>query len=384
LGYRRLQQWRGKLERPFRTVNVAVLVCITACAVTFRDVPRSGVNEVHEYLGSAMRAPAELEHLDSIPQLAWTAVVGRGVTGAPAVGERVTAIASVDRWVYAIDTRSGELFWRFRGSDAFGVGPVMGGGAVYVATETGDGVITSIDLHTGKRRWQSRVGTVAAPMVLRDTILYAATRGGVLLALNTRDGRTEWSRVAAQSRAGPLVTRSFVAVPGLIDSLFVFEAGTGRPIARVSIPTAVIAPLAMISDSLIVASSPEGAVFALELPSGEVRWRVDTRESIPGGPVVHGDTVFAITNGCAFWQIPVGAPGDAHSRSLGCRTRTGPAILRDGVLVATVAGDLQFHDRSGRSRHWSLSIGGELLHPPIVQRGQIVIVPVLGDVMSFR
>ena len=352
--------------------------------MTFRDVPRSGVNEVHEYLGSPMRAPSELEHLDSVPQLAWTAVVGRGVTGAPAVGERVTAIASVDRWVYAIDTRSGELFWRFRGSDAFGVGPVMGGGAIYVATETGDGVITSIDLHSGKRRWQSRVGTVSAPMVLRDTILYASTSGGFLLAINTRDGATQWSRVAAQSRAGPLVTRSFVAVPGLIDSLFVFEPGTGRPIARVSIPDAVIAPLAMISDSLLVAASPGGSVFALELPSGAVRWLVDTRESIPGGPVVHGDTVFAITNGCAFWQIPVGAPGDVHSRSLGCRTRTGPSILRDGVLVATVGGDLQFHDRSSRSRPWSLSIGGDLLHPPIVQRGQIVIVPVLGDVMSFR
>ncbi len=342
------------------------------------------MNEVREYLGSATRTADPLEHLDATPLIAWTAPVGRGVTGAPAVGERVTAIASVDRWVYAIDTRSGELFWRFRGSDAFGVGPVMGGGAVYVATETGDGFVTSIDLLSGKRRWQTRTGQIAAPLVLRDSILYAATQGGFLIALDTRDGATRWSRVAAPSRAGPLVTQRFVAVPSLTDSLFIFEAVTGRALARVSIPAAVIAPLAMISDSLVAATSPGGEVFAIELPSGAVRWRLDTREPIPGGPAVHGDTVFVLTNRCGLWQIPVATPDGARPLALGCHSRTGPAVLRDGVLVATMDGELQFHDRSGQNRQWSLTIEGELLHPPIVHRGQIVVAPVLGDVMSFR
>ena len=379
-----MPQWRGKLEVPSWAVNAALALCITACAVTFSDVPRAGINEWHEYLGSDTRAPAPLEHLETIPQLAWTSGVGRGVTGAPAVGERVTAIASVDRWVYAIDTRSGELFWRFRGSDAFGVGPVMGGGAIYVATETGDGVITSIDIFSGKRRWQSRVGTVASPMVLRDTILYAATQRGFLVALDTRDGSTRWSRVAAQSRAGPLVTPRFVAVPGLTDSLFVFEALTGRPLSRVALPSAIIAPLALLSDSVVVGASPAGELFAVELPSGTIRWRVEAGGPIPGGPAVHADTVFAMTNACDLWQIPVAAPHAARALALGCRSRTGPAILRDGVLIATIDGEIQYHDRVGGGLRWSLAVAGELLHPPIVHRGQIVVAPVLGEVMSFR
>ena len=360
------------------------MACIAACAVTFREVPRAGINEAHEYLGSPTRTPSELERLDAAPQEAWTSTVGRGVTGAPAVGERVTVLASLDRWVYAIDTRSGELFWRFRGSDAFGVGPVMGGGAIYVATETGDGIITSIDMYSGKRRWQSRVGPVAAPMVLRDTLLYATTQRGFVIALDTRDGATRWSRVAAQSRAGPLVTRHFVAVAALTDSLFVFEAGSGRPLSRVSLPSAVVAPLAMISDSLLVAASPGGLVFAVELPSGAVRWRVETGGPIPGAPAVHADTVFAMTNACELWQIPATGAGAGRPLRLGCRSRTAPAILRNGVLVATIDGEIQFHDRFGGTRQWSLPVEGELLHPPIVRRGQIVIAPVLGDVMSFR
>jgi len=379
-----LQQWRGKLEVPSGAVNAALTVLLAACAVTFRDVPRVGVNEVREYLGTPTRTPLQLERLDSVPELAWTAPTGRGVTGAPAVGERVTVIASVDRWVYALDTRSGQLFWRYRGPDAFGVGAVMGGGAVYVATEAGDGFVTSIDLHTGKRRWQVRAGLVAAPLVLRDTTLYTVTTAGLLLALDTRTGATRWSRVAGASRGGPLVTATFIAVPSLSDSMFVFATDGGRALTRVALPSGVTAPLAMIRDSLVVAASPAGGIFALALPQGTVEWRVDTRDPVPGAPVVHGDTVFAITNACALWQIPSSAPAAAASLPLPCRTRTGPTILRDGVLVATIAGDLLFHERSGVGRQWTLGVGGDLRHPPIVQHGQIVVAPVLGDVMSFR
>jgi hypothetical protein len=357
---------------------------LAGCAVTFRDVPRAGVNEVPEYLGSPTRTPHELERLDSVPELAWASPTGRGVTGAPAVGERVTVITSVDRWVYALDTRSGALFWRYRAQDAVGVGAVMGGDAVYVATEAGDGFVTSIDLHTGKRRWQVRAGLISAPLVLRDTTLYAVTNAGLLLALDTHSGATRWSRVAGSSRAGPLVTTTFIAVPSLSDSLFVFAIEGGRALTRVAMPAGVSAPLAMIRDSLVVGASPAGGVFALTLPQGAVAWRVDTRDPVPGAPAVHGDTVFAITNACALWQIPVSAPAAASTLSLDCRTRTGPTILRDGVLVATIAGDLLFHERSGRSRQWTLSVGGDLRHPPIVQHGQIVIAPALGDVVSFR
>ncbi len=361
-----------------------LVLALAACAVTFRDVPRAGTNEVHEYLGTPMRAPFELERLDSIPELAWAAPTGRGVTGAPAVGERVTVVASVDRWVYALDTRTGELFWRYRGPDAIGVGAVMGGGAVYVATEAGDGSVSAIDLMTGKRRWQVQSGLIAAPMVLRDSTLYAVTTSGMLVALDTRNGDTRWSRVAGASRSGPMVTRTHIAVASLSDSLFVFAVEAGRPLTRTALPAGVTQPLAMLGDSLVVAVSPAGGVFALTLPAGTVAWRVDTGDPVPGTPAVHRDTVFAITNACTLWQIPRSAPATATTIAVPCRTRTGPTIVRDGVLVATVAGEIVYHERSGPRRRWTLAVGGELRHPPIVQNGQIVIAPVLGDVVSFR
>ena len=106
----------------------------------------------------------------------------------------------------------------------------MGGGAVYVATEAGDGFVTAIHLLTGKRRWHVRAGLIAAPLVLRDTTLYAVTTAGLLLALDTRTGATRWSRVAGASRGGALVTASSRGA-SLSDSLFLLRP-RGAPRAR--------------------------------------------------------------------------------------------------------------------------------------------------------
>jgi hypothetical protein len=368
-------------------VNVSLLplvIATVACVATFRDVPRGGVNEWRDYLGGPTRAPSAGERVDSAPRIAWLAEAGRGIDGAPAVGERVTIVTSADRWVYALDTRSGDLLWRFRGPDAFGVGAVMGAGIVFAATETGDGVVVAIDLFTGKRRWQARLGRVNAPFALRDSTLYVVTQAGLLYALDARTGAIRWSRVAASSRAGPLVTESFIAVASVSDSIFVFARASGRQLARAGLPVGVIAPLAAWGDSTAVVASPAGALIAVGLPDGAVRWRVNTGDPVVGSPAVDADTVYAVTAACALWRIPAGGPPDGSPTRLGCRTRAGPTLLRNGVLVATVGGTLQLHDREGRQRHWSVDIGGEFRHPAIIQHGQIVIAPILGDVVSLR
>jgi glucose dehydrogenase len=362
----------------------ALLFVALGCVVTFRDVPRVGVNEWHEYLGDPSRAPAADEDLGSTPTIAWLAEVGRGVTGAAAVGERVTVVASAERWVHALDTRSGELFWRYRGPGAYGAGPVIGGGQVFVATEGGDGFVTAIDVFTGRRRWQRRLGPVASPLVLRDTTLYVVTQSGLLFALDSRTGTARWSRLAAPSRAGALVTGAFVAVAGLNDSLLVFARDGGQVLARTRLPVSVIAPLAAWGDSLAIAASPAGSLAAVHLPAGDVRWQVTTGDPVAGSPAVAGDTAYALTTACALWRIPVSGPPHPEPAPLGCRTATGPMLVRGGLLVATIRGELQLHDRAGRTRRWSIELGGEIRHPAIIQHGQIVVVPVLGDVVSLR
>ncbi|HUF27150.1 MAG TPA: PQQ-binding-like beta-propeller repeat protein [Gemmatimonadaceae bacterium] len=318
------------------------------------------------------------------PELVWRSADIRGTVGAPAVGERVTVVATVDRWVYALDTRTGQLFWRYRIRGTLGTGPLIAGGLVIVGTQGRDGQLAAIDLYTGKRRWNDRIGDIASPLAIHGNVVYGATQNGLVFAYSIEDGHRRWVTGGAPTRSGPLLVGRHLAVATLRDTLVVLEASTGLRVVRAPLPATAVAPLALLDDSTLVLSSPSGAVMAIEIPTGRVRWQVDTEAPVYGAPVVARDTVFALTNEGVLWAIPVNDPDGLVKASIGGVSVSAPVVLRHGVLVATVDGHVIYFDRVTGRRVWMRRAGGELRHPPIVAQGQIVVAPILGEVLSFR
>lgn len=361
-----------------------VAILAAGCATTFREVPRSGANDVPSYLGAASRAGAADVELEPDPQLAWSSTDIRGTVGVPAVGERVTVVSSIDRWLYALDSRTGQLYWRHRSRGPFAAGPVIADGLVLVPTQGAEGRLTAVDLFTGKRRWEVEVGDVASPLTVREGVVYGATQTGGVFAHSLSDGTQRWRTGGAPTASGPLLVGPHVVVATLRDTLVVLDAATGRSSARVSIPFTATSPLAAIDDSTVALTSPAGAILSLAVPSGRVRWQVRTPAPIFGSPVVARDTVFALGNDGELWAVPSGDTAGLVRVPIGGTTVAAPVILRRGVLVATVDGSIVHFDRTTGRRSWVRQVEGELRHPPIVTQGQIVVAPLIGDVVSFR
>ncbi|MGH7664988.1 MAG: PQQ-binding-like beta-propeller repeat protein [Gemmatimonadaceae bacterium] len=368
-----------------------------ACGVTFHDVPRRGTNEVHQFLYVSSRAPFTHERVDSAPVLLWSAESGRGAVGAVALGEVVVAVATTDRWVHAFSTRTGRLYWRYRGEEAFSVGPVMGGGRIFVASDgvgggKHEGQLTAIDMFTGRRIWRAAVGEVLAPLTLARGLVYGASRSGAVFAHEAASGERRWISYGAPTRSGPLLHDSLVIIATDADSLVVLNAATGTSIVRAAIPATSLAPLALVNDSTVALTSPAGRLLAIAIPSGAVRWNMDIGAPAYGAPVAIADTVFALTNDCVLWTVPVASPANADTATIGCRTVATPAITERGVVVATIGGELVYFDRGSRRRIWSRRVArgrgegarAELRQTPMILNGQIVVAPLFGDVVSFR
>jgi outer membrane protein assembly factor BamB len=323
--------------------------------------------------------------MDAEPREVWRASVGRGIAGLSAVSSRVTVVTSTDRWVYALDSRNGEMFWRRRGDGAFSIGPVVDGGRVVVASEGTGGRVTAMRLSDGGRIWQTTVGDVSSPLALHDTVVYGVNDDGDAFALGVAGGDVLWRRAVGPSRSGPLVTDEYVAIPTLRDSLFVLDRarGTVRSASRMSATTS--APLALIDDTTLAVASPEGSVHAVRVPGGRTVWTARTDESISGAPVVVGDTVFAIGRACTLFRVPHHV-GDVSRRDViaDCITTTSPLVLRDGVLVATVGGEITYIARATGRRMWTRAVGGPLRHPPVVLDRQAVVATLSGEVFGFR
>lgn len=393
---------------------------LAACRIPFRDVPRDTPVDTPDYASGPARtgslAGAALPQLDgTAPARVWRAKVGRGTLGTPAVGDRVIVIANVDRWLYAVDARNGKLYWRWRAESPFTTGAIAGRGSIYAGTEGRNGQVVAVSVDRGKRRWTQRVGSVGSHLTLADSSIYGVTETGNAFALRADDGRVRWSRPVGGSRTGPLVADGRVTMVTIADSLMVLDAATGAVRRRVLLPVGAAAPLARLDSTTAIVASPVGALLAVDLETGVVRWRIATGAPVHGVPVVVGDTVLALTVGCTLWAVPAREPSRADSATIridslplvplvasrgdststaaagsipgtrrSCVTVAGPAAVRGGVLVATVGGDILFYDRGARHTRWVRRVGGELRHPPSIDHGQIVVAPIVGDVVTFR
>ncbi len=397
-----LRRWAGKLS--------ALLIAVNAlgCSGVKRRVPRDGANDVVGYPGAPAYVSPLPEAISGDPRVAWRAFAGRGSAGAPAIGDRVIAIATIDRWVYALDSRTGQTYWRHRGEAPFGTGPLMANGRIYAATEGRAGAVIALDLYNGKRRWRTGVGDVAAPLVLRDSVVYGATHiDGRAFAINAKTGKLIWSRAIGPSLSGPLLTEDGrVVVATLTDTLFVMNAVTGAVSSRLPLAASTTAAIVLANDSTVVLASPSGHVTAITLspkggdaigtPGGDssssqrstrrplLQWSVPTSAPVLGAPIVWRDTVFALTAACDFWTIPVASPRAAKQLKLACSTVAAPTLVRDGVLVATVRGEVALFDRQRGTRLWERHIGSELRHPAVVRNSQIIVAPILGNIVSLR
>jgi outer membrane protein assembly factor BamB len=376
---RRQRRWRGS--------GIVLLAAITvngACSAR-RTVPPDAIGANRTYLEGAARAPARDIVAPDDPEIEWEAAMGRGTLGAVAAGPAAAALTTVDRWLYVFDPRTGRPYWRMRGETPFGAGPLVDGGRVYAASEGRDGVVAAYELRRGRRVWRRRMGDVAAPIALGDSLLFGTTQAvGHTFALRTDDGEIAWRERTGGSLSGPLLAGAHVVVVSLTDSLYVLDAASGRAVTRMALGASTAAPLALADDTTAVIATPTGSVIAVTIPSGREAWRHEAGRPIFGSPVVARDTVFVLTNDCTLWMIPRMNAGAAGSRSLGCNSVAPPLITRDGVLVATVGGTLVMFDRSTGSRRWERSVDGELRQAPVLVDGRVIAAPIIGPVVSYR
>lgn len=367
-------------------VAALVPVALAACVSFSRDMPTTGHPEVRTYLSRPDRAPAREETVDTAPRELWRAKLGRpGTLGLPAVGERVMVLATPDRWLYALDTRTGRLLWRRRGDAPHGAGPIVAGGLVFTGGEGPYGRVTASRIRDGRRRWVLRVGDVTAPLTWADGTLYGVSSAGIAFAARAADGHLLWRREIGPARAAPVVLGTHVAFVTITDTLATLDAASGAVVERATLATSTAAAPTVLDDSTIVLADPAGGVFALAVPSGRERWRVATGAPVLGPAVLARDTAFALTTSCTLWRVPLAAPAAADSIAIpDCVTEAAPTVLRDGVLVASVRGELILFDPRERRRVFTRTVRGHLQHPPLVLNGQIIVAPSLGEVVSFR
>jgi len=255
------------------------------------------------------------------PRVLWkTTGLGEGYSSLAIVNGRIYTQGQRDRqeFVFAFDAATGKKLWETatsrdynndRGDGPRGT-PTIDGDRLYAMT--GDGVVVSLDLATGKTIWSQNVaqkyggsipswGFSESPLIDGPRlIVMPGGRGASLVSLNKTDGKLQW-----KTGSDPAGYSSAIAV----------TVGGVRQ---------------------VIALSGDAAIGVME-DNGEPLWhytRVSNRTANIATPIFHDDLVFLSTNygtGCALLKLGPKSMSEVYF-SNEMKNHYSTSVLIDGYL----------------------------------------------------
>ncbi|MDQ3897726.1 MAG: PQQ-like beta-propeller repeat protein, partial [Actinomycetota bacterium] len=229
---------------------------------------------------------------------------------------------------------------------------------VAYAVPAGDAVLTSqgdqlvaVPLAGGEPRWKLPVGKPqpgSEPVVSGDMVVAPATGAG-LVAASLATGTPRWVyRATGEGTGSPVVLPDGDIVYG-VGGLVRLDGGTGRP--RWSFPgVTTYGPMAVGTGVVVLtAVTDRGSdLLAVDLVTGQERWRRPLVPSLLVGPAARGDTVVAV--GATGQVVALDAATGHQLWTSTLRTAPGgtPVILGDRVVLSEAGRDEDVRSRDTR------------------------------------
>lgn len=160
--------------------------------------------------------------------------------------------------------------WKFPTGDRIVSSPVWSEGVIYFAGD--DGNIYAADAESGRQLWKHRTGGPApSTPVVAGGVVYAASYDGKLYALDAGSGSVRWKFATGGERR--------------------FEAkgihGLQPRNQTIADPFDVFLSSPVVAQGAVYFGSGDGNLYAVDVASGELRWKFST------GDVVHASPAYA-------------------------------------------------------------------------------------------
>jgi len=240
------------------------------------------------------------------------------------------------------------------------------------------GASTVVGPQRGRFKWRRRLEgpVVPGPVVGRGGIVYAASNGGVLHALDLGTGRDRWTFNGGGSYGSDLSTVPAILPDGTIlwpgprSTLYALDLG-GRLLWREQLAGQPLSPAVAPSGAIVVGDA-SGTVTELRLDArGRPRraWSVDAGDTSYANPALRGDTVYttvddalvAIRAGRVLWRLRAGAISEVS-----------PAITPAGTIVFGANDGVQYGVSPSGKLRWRHRTGALTYSSPAATRDGLV------------
>jgi outer membrane protein assembly factor BamB len=286
-------------------------------------------------------------------EVAWAFQTRGAFGGGPTVHEGIVYVPGGDGVLYAADVKTGALKWTYEAKEELATSPVVASGKVLVASQSD--VVFAVDAATGEWSWQYRRDTPsgftirgAARPAVRDGVAYAGFSDGYLVALRVEDGTVKWERSLVAKAGGQYVD---VDTSPVLD-----DAGK------------------------VYAASYKDGLYALDAETGAVRWHAAVAGAV--GLLAAGEMIF--TAGDQHIGAHDASTGRQHwTAALPDRAARPPALVR-GYLLVPVDTALLFVDPVSGLRELSWDPGQGVTATPLVRGPHAYVLSNLGYLYALN
>jgi outer membrane protein assembly factor BamB len=283
--------------------------------------------------------------------------------------------------VLAVDSDGGVQFRAELGHEVV-AGPVMASGAVVAATRAGE--VFGLEPASGRTRWH-RTGIFLRALAFDGAHVLALDAKGALSALEPQGGATLWQQTGltrgAAVKAWLLTLDDGLAVAATDEGLVAFDAATGRPRWRRSIP-GVLGLLSRGKELLVTAQS---SVERIDADSGRVMLAQDLGARLSSPPCQALGRLFVGTMGGHLIELDPEKLSPRAVRLLPAQMVGCPAGADDLLAVPTrgLEGELLFY-RGDRARPLATKrLDSPLLTRPLWVDGQLFVLSHDGRVTAL-
>lgn len=325
------------------------------------------------------------------PHVIWRFRTGGQIVTEPVVASGSAYVASMDGFLYAVDTANGQERWRFadKYGTASGFPPAVAGGLVY--TCGADGSFHALDAANGQDRWHVRLpasSCLSSPLVTGGLVLFGSDGPniGYLTALDAATGQSRWQFSAPNAGMRGWAAGAGTVYVSVDNTLYALDAASGRQ--RWHFKTGVILQWPMVVGDTVFVQGSTNVIIALDAATGKDRWRTApfglaimggaasggtlylsaaAIQNLPGAAGGYQPTVLALdaATGAERWRQPVGRAAPPAPLGL--------AVSNGEVYAGGGGNTLAALDAATGAIRWRVQLGSPVLSAPAVVGGVVYV-----------
>ena len=304
------------------------------------------------------------------------------------VAESIVFVGNLRGEIHAIHVRTGDAAGvRDFGAAIIGA-PVVYKQMLYVALSGEEKSLVAYDLENGIVRWEKPFGDIESAPLLMEGRLYVAALDGKISCVDAATGAALWTYAVPASRRSSIV-RSSPASDGDIlvtgcdnGALYALDVKDGA--LRWSAKTgASIAGSPAMAGGLVFVGSLDGTFYAFDAASGRVRWSRPLGSPIYSSPAVDDGRVFIGTSGGVFAALSIATGEVLWRSSLASVINAAPLVSGTTVYVACLDRTLRAFSAAGGELLWEQAVKGRIKTMPVIARGYLILLMEDRTVLGF-